>query len=175
MPKNWYFWNVVWEETLESPLDCKEIQPVHSKGWIFTERRTDAEAETPILWPPDSKCWLIWKDPDAGKDWRQRRGWQRMRWLDSIPNSMYMNLNKLWEIVEDRKTWSAAAHGGQKEWDTTEQMNWLCLIMSIGCSWLTVSFKHFIFLLNFCLCIVSIFERKMLYLQPNCRYVYPPF
>ena len=72
-PKNWCFWTVVLEKTFESPLDCKEIQPVHPKGnqcWIFIGR-TDAEAETPILWPPDSKNWLIWKDPDAGKYWRQ--------------------------------------------------------------------------------------------------------
>ena len=71
-PKNWCFWTVVLEETLESPLDCKEIQQVHRKGnqsWIFIGR-TDAEAETPILWPPDAKNWLTRKDPDAGKDWR---------------------------------------------------------------------------------------------------------
>ena len=71
--KNWCFWTMVLEKTLESPLDCKEIKPVNSKGnqsWIFTGR-TDAEAETPILWPPDAKSWLIRKDPDAGKDWRQ--------------------------------------------------------------------------------------------------------
>ena len=71
--KNWCFWTVVFEKTLESPLDCKEIQPVYPKGnqsWIFIGR-TDAEAETPILWPPDTKNWLIWKDPDTGKDWRQ--------------------------------------------------------------------------------------------------------
>ena len=70
--KNWCFWNVVLEKTLDSPLFCKEIQPVHPKGnlsWIFIGR-TDTEAETPILWPPDAKNWLIWKDPDAGKDWR---------------------------------------------------------------------------------------------------------
>ena len=75
-PKNWCFWTVVLEKTLESPLDCKEIQPVHPRGnqsWIFTGR-TDDEAETPILWPPDVKNWLIWKDPDAGKDWRQEKG-----------------------------------------------------------------------------------------------------
>ena len=90
-PKNWYFWTVVLEKTLESPLDCKEIQPVHPKGnqsWIFIGR-TDAEAETPILWPSDEKNWLIWKDPDAGKDWRQEEkgmtedetvGWHH--WLD---------------------------------------------------------------------------------------------
>ena len=73
--KNWCFWTVVLEKTLESPLDCKEIHPVHSKGnqsWIFIGR-TDAEAETPILWPPDVKDWLIWKDPDAGKELRQEK------------------------------------------------------------------------------------------------------
>ena len=72
-PKNWCFWTMVLEKTLESPLDCKEIQPVHPKGdqsWVFIGR-TDVEAETPILWPPDGKNWLIWKDPDAGKYWRQ--------------------------------------------------------------------------------------------------------
>ena len=72
-PKNWCFWTVVLEKTLESPLDCKETQPVHSKGyqsWVFIGR-TDVEAETPIFWPPDIKSWLIWKDPDAGKDWGQ--------------------------------------------------------------------------------------------------------
>ena len=71
--KNWCFWTVMLERTLESPLDCKEIQPVHPKGyqsWIFIWR-TDAEAETPILWPPDLKNELIWKDPDIGKDWRR--------------------------------------------------------------------------------------------------------
>ena len=74
--KNWCFWTVVLEKTLESPLDCKEIQPVHPKGyqsWIFIGR-TDVEAETLILWPPDAKKWLIGKDPDAGKDWRQEKG-----------------------------------------------------------------------------------------------------
>ena len=74
VPKNWCFWTVVLEKTLESLWDCKEIQPVHPKGdqsWLFTGR-TDVEAETPILWPPDVKSWLIWKDPDAGKDWRQK-------------------------------------------------------------------------------------------------------
>jgi len=72
-PKNWCFWTVVLEKTLESPLDCKEIQSVHPKGdqsWVFIGR-TDVEAKTPILWLPDAKSWLIWKDPDAGKDWGQ--------------------------------------------------------------------------------------------------------
>ena len=74
-PKNWCFWTVVLQKTLESPLDCKEIQPVHPEGdqsWVFTGR-TAVEAETLILWPPDVKSWLIWKDPDAGKDWGQEK------------------------------------------------------------------------------------------------------
>ena len=90
-PKNWCFQTVVLEKTLESPLDCKEIQPVHPKGsqfWILIGR-TDAEDETSILWPPDAKNWLIRKDPDAGKDWRQKeKGQQRMRQLDGITDSM---------------------------------------------------------------------------------------
>ena len=73
--QNWCFWTVVLEKILETPLDCKDIQPVHFKDqfWVFIGR-TDVEAETPILWPPDVKSWLIWKDPDAGKDWGQEKG-----------------------------------------------------------------------------------------------------
>ena len=108
-PKNWCFRIVVLEETLESPLDSKEIKPVNLKGnqpWIFT----DAEAEAPIFWPPDAKSWLTGKDPDAGKDWRQKKGQQRMRLLDSITNSIDTNLSKLRETVEDRGAWRATVH-----------------------------------------------------------------
>ena len=103
--KNWCFWSVVLEKTLASPLDCKEIQPVYPRGnqsWMLIGG-TDVEAKTPILWPPDAKSWLNWKDPDAEKDWRQEEkgttegemvGWhhwlnrQRVRWLDGITDSI---------------------------------------------------------------------------------------
>ena len=95
-PKKWCFQTAVLEKTPGSPLDCKEIQPVNSKGnqpWIVTGR-TDTEAEAPTLWPPDAKSWLFRKDLDVGKDWGQERGWQRTRWLGSITDSMDMNLSK---------------------------------------------------------------------------------
>ena len=118
VPKNWCFWTVVLQKTLESPLDCKAIQPVHPKGnqSSISTGRTDAEAETPILWPPDVKNWLIWKKTlMLGKiEGRRRRGRQRLSWLDGITDTTDMGLGGLQELVIDREAWSAVVLGSQR-------------------------------------------------------------
>ena len=124
--KNWCFWTVVLEKTLKSPFDCKEVQPVHTKGnqsWMFIGR-TDVEADTPILWPPDSKSWLIWKDPfwerlKAGEG--DNRGW------DGITNSMDISLSKLGDLVIHREAWCSAVHGITKSWTwLSKWTDWQC-------------------------------------------------
>jgi len=150
---NWCFWTVVLEETLESPLDCIEIQPVHPKGdqpWVFIGR-TDVEAETPMLWPPDKKSWLIWKDPDAGKDWRQEEkgmtedeivGWHH--WLDG---------RGFWwtpGIGDGQGGLACCGSWGRKESDTTEWLNWTELNNMV------------------CLCEYLAFLSLSVYFHPNC-------
>ena len=130
--KNWCFWTVVLEKTLESPMDCKEIQPVHPKGnqsWIFIGR-TDAEAEAPILWLPDGKNWLIWKRLWCWERLKAGEEGDGRRWLNGITDLMHMSLSQLQELVKDRKAGRAAVHGVTKS--QTRLSNWTelpCLVL----------------------------------------------
>ena len=124
-PKNWCFWTVVLQ-TLENPLDCKKMQSVHPKrdqSWMFIGR-TDVESETPIIWPHDAKSWLIWNNPDAGKDWRwEQKGQQRIRWLDGIT----LNGHEFaWTLGVGNGQGALACCGlwGRKKSNTTERLNW---------------------------------------------------
>ena len=126
VPKNWCFWTMVLEKTLESPLDCKEIQPVHPKdqSWVFIGR-TDVEAETPILWPPDAKSWLIWKDPDAGKDWGQEEKGttedEMVRWHHRLKGHGF---GWILGVGDGQGSLACCGSCGCWESDTTEWLNW---------------------------------------------------
>ena len=153
-PKNWCFWTVVLEKTFEHPLDCKEIKPVNPKGsqsWIVIGR-TDAEAEAPILWPPDAKNWLIWKAPDAGKDWRQE---EKGMTEDEMVGCHYWPDGHEFEqapaVGDGQGSLACCSPWGCKESDSTEGLNWTeeCIV-----------FLLFHILTRTCLIIASLIDVK---------------
>ena len=129
VPKNWCFWTVVLEETLENPLDCEEIKPVNLKGnqsWIFIGK-TDAEVETPILWPPDVKNWLIGKDPDAGKDWGQEEKIEMVGWHHPVDGYEFEQAPG---VGDGQGSLACCSPWCCKELDMTEGLNWTKLMLS---------------------------------------------
>jgi len=171
-PKNWCFWTVVLEKTLENPLDCKEIQPVHPKGdqsWVFIGR-TDVEAETPILWPPDAKSWLIWKDPDAGKDWGQEKGttedemvgWHH--WLDWHGFGWTPGVGYGQGFLVCCSSW------GRKKSDMTEWLNWTELT-SIHDYWKTIALTRHTFVGKVMSLLFNMLSRLVITFLPRSKHL----
>ena len=149
-PKNWCFWTVVLEKTLPSPLDSKEVWPVHSKGdqsWVFIGR-TDVEAETPIFWPLDAKSWLIWKDPDIGKDWEREKGMTEDKMVGWHPWLDGRDFCKLQELVMDREAWRAVVHGVAKSQTRLSDWTELKWTLSIAAIFFPYQLSSYLLLLK---------------------------
>ena len=178
-PKHWCFWTVVLEKTLESPLDCKEIQLIHPKGnqsWVFIGR-TDVETEIPIFWPPDVKSWLIWKAPDAGKDCR----WEEKGTTEDEMVGWHHRLNGhgfggLREMVMDREAWHAAVHGVTKSRtllsDWTKLTTQWCIYVSetkVQHNNLYSYYSDFFYSIQSYLFYISLFKHSLIY---GCKWTF---